>query len=67
MSDERDVQQLNRTEYRSAVVQLENGSWVLGTLEAFRPTQGSWMGFVRYKLLDGKKRVQWMTADRIRL
>ena len=62
-----DVEQFDPAEFRSVVVRLDNGAWVFATLEAYRDVEGSWMGFVRYKLLDGESHAEWVTADRIRL
>jgi hypothetical protein len=47
-------------------VQLHNGRWVEGWLEAYCKVQGVWSGFVRYTLAPDATHLGWFEEERIR-
>lgn len=57
---------LDADEHREVRVQLDDGLWVPGWLEAYRKVEGVWSGFVRYTLGVGKTHIGWFEEGRIR-
>jgi hypothetical protein len=58
--------QLEGHEHRPVEVQLDDGTWLEGYLEAYRQVEGVWSGFVRYGLGPGKTHLGWFEEPRIR-
>lgn len=58
--------QLDGNEARHVEVQLDDGIWVPGFLEASRKVEGVWSGYVRYSLTAGETHLGWFEEGRIR-
>lgn len=57
---------LDADEHREVRVQLDDGLWVPGWLEAYRQVEGVWSGHVRYTLGVGRTHIGWFEEGRIR-
>lgn len=53
-------------EARPVEVQMDDGIWVPGSLEAYRKVEGVWSGFVRYTLAAGATQSGWFEEGRVR-
>ena len=58
--------QLDGHEHRPVEVQLDDGIWVPGFLEAYRQVEGVWSGLVRYSLTSAEAQRTWFEEPRIR-
>jgi hypothetical protein len=58
--------QLDGHEARPVEVQLDDGTWAPGFLEAYRKVEGVWSGYVRYSLGPDKTHLAWFEEGRIR-
>jgi hypothetical protein len=58
--------QLDGHEARPVEVQLDDGIWAPGLLEAYRKVEGVWSGFVRYSLGPDETHLGWFEEGRIR-
>jgi hypothetical protein len=47
-------------------VQLDNGTWVHGDLQAIHRADGTWKGFVRYCERTEASHLRWLKEGRIR-
>ena len=45
---------------------LTDGVWHPGTLEAWRPQNGRWRGYVRWTVGVGMRHLGWVDQDRVR-
>lgn len=53
-------------EHQPVQVQLDDGTWVEGSLEAHRKVEGVWSSCVRYSLGTGDTQLGWFEEPRIR-
>ena len=58
--------QLDGHEHRPVQVQMDDGLWAEGFLEAYRKVEGVWSGYVRYSLAPGETYLGWFEEPRIR-
>ncbi len=58
--------QLDGHDARPIEVQLDDGIWAPGFLEAYRKVEGVWSGFVRYSLAADQTHLGWFEEGRIR-
>jgi hypothetical protein len=57
---------LRPEEHRAVQVQLDDGLWYDGWLEAYRQVEGVWAGYVRYSYQPGQNHLGWFEEPRIR-
>lgn len=58
--------ELDGHEARPVEVQMDDGIWVPGFLEAYRKVEGVWSGYVRYSLGRDATHLGWFEEGRIR-
>jgi hypothetical protein len=58
--------QLDPGEHRPVQVQLDDGRWVDGWLEAQRKVEGVWSAFVRYSTAPSETYLGWFEEGRVR-
>ena len=51
---------------RPVEVQMDDGTWVPGDLEAIHSVDGTWKGFVRYRERTAAAHFKWFDKARVR-
>ena len=51
---------------RPVEVQLDDGTWVPGQLQAVVAVDGTWKGFVRYRERTAAEHLKWFDEERVR-
>ena len=51
---------------RPVEVQMHDGTWVLGYLQAAHRVDGTWRGFVRYREHTSAMHFRWFAEEQVR-
>lgn len=51
---------------RRVEVQMSNGTWVPGELQAIHRVDGTWKGFVRYRERTSASHLRWFDEEHVR-
>ncbi len=51
---------------RAVTVQMDDGTWVPGDLQAVHRGDGTWKGFVRYRERTNVSHLRWFDESRVR-